>query len=132
MASPHVEAFQRGADAINRLDADALAELVHEDAVFEPIRAATEGAYIGPEGIRRFIADTEETFDVFEATLDEVSDAGNGRVLAIGKIRMRGRGSGFENDVTTAAVAEFRDGLLTRYKDYGDPTLARQAAGGDW
>ncbi len=130
MPSAHVEAFQRGADAINRLDADSLAELVHEDAVFEPLRAATEGAYIGPEGMRRFIADTVETFDVFEPTLDEVRDLGGGRVLAIGKIRMRGRGSGFENDVMTAAVAEFRDGLLARYKDYGDPTLARQAAAG--
>ena len=48
MSSAEVEAFLRGADAINRLDADALAAAVHEDAVFEPLRAATEGAYIGP------------------------------------------------------------------------------------
>jgi ketosteroid isomerase-like protein len=130
MSSGAVQAFERGADAINRLDADALAELVHDDGVFEPLRAATEGAYVGPDGMRRFVADTVETFDVFEATLEEVRDLGDGRVLAIGTIRMRGRGSGFENDVTTAAVAEFRDGLLTRYKDYGDPKLARQAAAG--
>jgi ketosteroid isomerase-like protein len=118
MTTADIEAFERGADAINRLDADALAELVHEDAVFEPLRAATEGAYIGPEGMRRFVRDTVETFDVFAATFDEVKDLGDGRVLGIGKIRMRGRGSGFENDVTTAIVAEF----------LGDPKLARQAA----
>jgi ketosteroid isomerase-like protein len=129
MPSTAVEAFQRGADAISRLDAEELAELIHEDGVFEPLRAATEGAYIGPDGMRRFVADTVETFDVFEPTLDEVEDLGDGRVLAIGTIRMRGRGSGFENAVTTAAVAEFRDGRLARYKDYGDPKLARQAAG---
>ena len=132
MSSPAVQAFERGADAINRLDADALAELVHDDGVFEPLRAATEGAYVGPDGMRRFVADTVETFDVFEATLEEVSDLADGKVLGVGTIRMRGRGSGFENDVTTAAVAQFRDGLLTRYKDYGDPKLARQAAANDW
>jgi ketosteroid isomerase-like protein len=132
MSSAEVEAFERGADAINRLDADELADLVHENGVFEPLRAATEGAYIGPEGMRRFVADTIEAFDVFDVTLDEVTGLGNGRVLAIGTIRMRGRGSGFENDVTTAAVAEFRDGRLARYKDFGDPRLARQAAAGDW
>jgi ketosteroid isomerase-like protein len=132
MSSADVEAFERGADAINRLDADALSALVHEDAVFEPLRAATEGAYIGPEGMRRFIADTVETFDVFEPALTEVDDLGDGRVLAVGTIRMRGRGSGLEDDVTTAAIAEFRDGLLVRYKDYGDPKLARQAAASDW
>lgn len=128
MSTADIEAFERGADAINRLDADALAELVHEDAVFEPLRAATEGAYIGPEGMRRFVRDTVETFDVFAATFDEVKDLRDGRVLGIGKIRMRGRGSGFENDVTTAIVAEFRGGRLARFKDYGDPKLARQAA----
>lgn len=132
MSSPAVQAFERGADAINRLDADALAELVHDDGVFEPLRAATEGAYVGPDGMRRFVADTVETFDVFEATLEEVSDLADGKVLGVGTIRMRGRGSGFENDVRTAAVAQFRDGLLTRYKDYGDPELARQAAANDW
>jgi ketosteroid isomerase-like protein len=132
MSSTDLEAFNRGTDAINRLDADALAQLIHEDGVFEPLRAATEGAYIGPEGMRRFVADTIETFDVFEPRLDEVRDLGEGRILAIGTIRMRGRGSGFENDVKTAAVAEFREGRLARYKDYGDPELARQAAANDW
>ena len=132
MSSAAVEAFERGTDAINRLDADALADMIHDDGIFEPLRAATEGAYIGPEGMRRFVADTIETFDVFEPRLDEVRDLGDGRVLAIGTIRMRGRGSGLEDDVKTAAVAEFRDGRLTRYRDYGDPELARQAAAGDW
>jgi ketosteroid isomerase-like protein len=131
MSSAEVEAFERGADAINRLDAAELAELIHEDGVFEPLRAATEGAYIGPDGMRRFVADTVEAFDVFEATFHEVSDLGDGRVLAVGTIRMRGRGSGFEHDVTTAALAQFRDGRLARYRDYGDAELARQAAG-DW
>jgi ketosteroid isomerase-like protein len=129
MAAEHVEAFLRGVDAINRVDAAAVLEVVHEETVFEPLRSATEGAFVGPEGMRRFLADTAETFDLFKATYTDVRDLGGGRLLAIGTIRMRGRGSGVESDVPSAAIVEFRDGLLSRYKDYGAARLALQMAG---
>jgi ketosteroid isomerase-like protein len=126
--SEHVELFLRGTDAINRLDAAALMEMVDERSVFEPLRSATEGAFVGPEGMRRFLADTAETFDLFKATYPDVRDLGDGRLLAIGTIRMRGRESGVETDVATAAIVEFRDGVLVRYKDYGEAQLALKAA----
>jgi ketosteroid isomerase-like protein len=129
MAPDDVEVFLRGVDAINRLDATAVLEVVHEDAVFEPLRSATEGAFVGPEGMRRFLADTAETFELFKATYTDIRDLGGGRLVAIGTIRMRGRGSGVESDVPSAAIVEFHDGLLARYKDYGDARIARQVAG---
>jgi ketosteroid isomerase-like protein len=127
MAREDVEAFRRGTELINAGD-PAAADEVHEDAVFEPLRAQMEGAYIGREGMLRFLRDTEEAFEMFTASYPDVQDLGNGRLLAIGTIRMRGRGSAVESDVVTAAVVEFRDGLMARYKDYGDPRLAKQAA----
>jgi ketosteroid isomerase-like protein len=129
MAPEHVEVFLRGVDAINRLDATAVLEVVHEDSVFEPLRSATEGAFVGPEGMRRFLADTAETFELFKATYTDIRDLGGGRLVAIGTIRMRGRGSGVESDVPSAALVEFRDGLLLRYKDYSDARVALQVAG---
>ena len=84
---------------------------------------------MGPEGMRRFLADTADTFDLFKATYTDIRDLGDGRLVAIGTIRMRGRGSGVESDVASAAIVEFRDGLLARYKDYGDARLALQMAG---
>ena len=126
--SEHISLFLRGTDAINRLDAAALMQMVDERSVFEPLRSATEGAFVGPEGMRRFLADTAETFDLFKATYPEVRDLGDGRLLAIGTIRMRGRESGVETDVATAAIVEFRDGVLVRYKDYGKAQLALKAA----
>jgi ketosteroid isomerase-like protein len=59
----------------------------------------------------------------------DIRDLGDGRLLAIGTIRIRGRESQAESDVITAAVVEFRDGRLARYKDYGDKRLALEAAG---
>ena len=131
MNSPeHIELFLRGTDAMNRLDADTLLAMVDEETVFEPLRAQTEGAFIGPHGMRRFLADTAETFDLFKATYPDIRDLGDGRLLALGTLRVRGRTSGVESDVPLAVVAEFRGGRLVRFKDYGDERLALEAAGG--
>ena len=130
LATPdHIELFLRGMDAMNRMDAPVLLALVDDDSVFEPLRSATEGAFIGAEGMRRFLADTAEAFDLFKASYTDLRDLGDGRLLAIGKLRMRGRASRLESDIPTAAIAEFRDGVLVRYKDYGDARLALEAAG---
>jgi ketosteroid isomerase-like protein len=124
----HVEAFRRGAAALEDNDMSAIAEFVHPDLVFEPQRAATEGAYTGLEGIRRFAADTHETFGVFKPQLSDVRDLGDD-VLAIGTITVRGSGSGLETEIPAAIVATYRDGLLWRYKDYGEAEAALRAAG---
>jgi ketosteroid isomerase-like protein len=128
MSRENVEAFQRGADAISRGDVVDIPQLVHPDAVFEPLRSATEGPYVGHEGMRRFIADTEEMFQLFRISYTDVRDLGD-RLVAIGSIRMRARESGVETDVPSAAVVDYVDGLLWRYKDYGQARLALEAAG---
>jgi len=128
MSQENVEAFRRGADAISRGDVVDIPQLVHPDAVFEPLRSATEGPYVGHEGMRRFIADTEEMFEVFQISYTDIRDLGD-RLVAIGSIRMRGRESGVETDVPSAAIVEYVDGLLFRYKDYGQARLALDAAG---
>jgi ketosteroid isomerase-like protein len=126
---PHIEAFLRGVDAINRLDAHAVLALTHEECVFEPLRSQTEGAFVGHDGMRRFLADTALTFEMFKATYTDLRDLGDERLLAIGKIRMRGRESGVETDVVSAAIVEFRDGRMLSYRDHSDPQLALQVAG---
>jgi ketosteroid isomerase-like protein len=126
---PHNEAFLRGVDAVNRGDDAAVFQFVDDDTVFEPLRSATEGAFVGVAGMRRFLADTAETFELFKVIYDDVRDLGDNRFLAIGTIRMRGRGSGFENDVPTAAIIEFREnGVMRHYHDYGDARRALQEA----
>jgi ketosteroid isomerase-like protein len=128
MSQENLDAFRRGTDAISRGEVIDIPQLVHPEAVFEPLRSGTEGAFVGHEGMRRFIEDTEEMFELFQINYTDIRDLGD-RLLAIGSIRMRSRGSGVEADVRSAAVAEYRDGLLWRYKDYGDARTALSAAG---
>jgi hypothetical protein len=126
MSKEIVDAFRRGTEAINAGGLEI--ESIHPDVVFEPLRSRTEGAFVGHDGMHRFIADTKDMFELFHASYPDIRDLGD-RVLAIGSIRMRSKLSGVETDVPTAVIAEFRDGLLWRFKDYGDARSALRAAG---
>lgn len=128
MSQQNVDAFRRVTAAVNRGDVEAALVEIHQELVFEPQRAATEGAYRGHEGLRRFFADTAATFELFRTEYLEVRDLGD-RVLGIGSIRLCGRGSGVETDVPTAFVVEYRDELIWRAKDYREARLAIEAAG---
>ena len=123
-----MDIFLRGTEAMNagRLELES----IHPEVVFEPLRSRTEGAFVGHEGMRRFMADTEDMFEVFHASYPDVRDLGE-RVLAIGSIRIRAKVSGVETDVLSAVVTEFRDGLVWRFKDYGDARSALRAALGE-
>ena len=53
----------------------------------------------------------------------------DGRLLSIGRIRVRGRSGEAETVVKTAGIASFRDGRMLSWHDYGDVDVARAEAG---
>jgi ketosteroid isomerase-like protein len=128
MSEENVELFRRGTDALERGDMALVEELVDPDVIFEPLRAPVSGTYRGHEGIRQFIADTAESFDVFRFDRPEIRDLGD-RVLAIGTLHIRAREGGIETDVPTAGIATYRNGRLIHWKDFGDRRKALEAAG---
>jgi ketosteroid isomerase-like protein len=129
VAADNVELFMRGARVFGQGDVDEALKLCSDEIEFYALRSATEGPYRGHDGIRAFLADTQESFDVFEPEYDDVRDLGDGRVLGLGAIRIRGRGSGVETDVPSAIVVTFSGGRMTQFKDYGDRKKALEAAG---
>jgi len=129
MSQENVEAFLEGNEAMRRGDVEALLGWVDEECVFLAARSAVEGAYRGHDGIRRFMADNAENFEKFEPDYPDVRDLGN-RVLAIGTIHVRGRGSGVETDIPAAGIATFNEeGRLIRWEDFRERHLALEAAG---
>lgn len=129
MPSDNLELFNRAVRAVNEDDERALLELITDDAEIFALRSVTEGPYIGPEGLRAFLADNRESFDLFRLNYEDVRDLGDGRVLAIGKVRIRGKGSGVETDVPSAQVITIRDGRIAHLHDYRDADKALEAAG---
>lgn len=123
------ELFLAAVDAVNRADMGKVAEVVHPEIVFHPIRAPVSGDYYGVRGIEKFLADNAETFDMFEASYHEMRLLYDGRLFAAGKVRIRGRGGHVETVVETAGYATFRDGLVAGWHDYGDRAAALAALG---
>jgi ketosteroid isomerase-like protein len=128
MSAENVRAFERAVEAVNRGDAEAALSIVSDDGVMLAARSPVEGAYRGHDGFRAWFADNAENFEVFQVTMAELRDLGD-RVLAIGSIRIRGRGSGVETDIPTAGIASFDDGKLTRWEDFRERSRAIEAAG---
>jgi ketosteroid isomerase-like protein len=129
MSSQDVEVVRRTVAAFGAGDHDALFDLMSEDVEFFALRSATEGTFRGHDGLRAFLADNRESFEIFEPLHDEFRDLGDGRVLAFGTIRIRGRGSGVETEVPSAVLVTVRGGRVAYFKDYGDRDAALAAAG---
>ena len=130
MSQENVEVFRRATDALERggFDDALIEELIDPDVIFEPLRAPVSGIHRGHEGIRQFIADTAESFDVFRFDRSDIRDLGD-RVLAIGTLHIRAKQGGVETDAPTAGIATYRDGRLIHWKDFGDRMKALEAAG---
>jgi ketosteroid isomerase-like protein len=129
MSQENMRLFEQGKDALDRGDMEAFLSLVDEDVVWIAARSAVEGAYHGHDGVRKFFADNEENFEVFEADWREVRDVDDERILAIGRIHLRGRGSTVETDIPVAGIFTFKRGKLVRWEDFRDRAHALQAAG---
>jgi ketosteroid isomerase-like protein len=129
MSRENVEAFLEINEAMRRGDVEAVLRWVDEEGVFLAARSAVEGAYRGHDGVRRFMADSAENFEKFEPDYPDVRDLGD-RVLAIGTIHVRGRGSGVETDISAAGIATFNgEGRLVRWEDFRERHVALEAAG---
>jgi ketosteroid isomerase-like protein len=84
-------------------------------------------AYHGHEGLRRWWANVDATFEEFEASIDEVRDEGD-VVLALGRLRARFR-SGITLDTEVGWVFRFSNGLAVWGRAYQSHADALQAAG---
>ena len=126
MSQENVETVRRLIDAGQRDDIPAALDCLDPDLEWIPLRAATEGAYQGHRGYEKFVADTRESFEIFEPRF-EFRDLGD-RVLAWGAIHVRGSGSGVEMDVPVGGIFDFRNGRIARWQDFGSKERAFEVA----
>jgi ketosteroid isomerase-like protein len=127
MSEAHREVVKRGLDAFNSGDVEMLLPDLDPDIEFIPRRAPVQGAYRGHEGVREFFADNAENLDEFRVHLDEVIDLGS-RVVGVGTVSIRGKGSGVEVTAPTATVITFREGKIVRFEECGEREQALAVA----
>ena len=78
--------------------------------------------------MREGIRDGEEAFSEIQATPSELRDLGE-RVVAIGRLRARGKESGAITESAIAWIVKFDGGKVIRVREYLDPKEALAAAG---
>src|SRR4029453_2165309 len=112
MSREHVDAVHRNVDAWHRGDLSAWLDTAHPESewVSEVARrmAGSDGVYRGHGGLRRYWGDVHSVGDV-KVQLDEVRGLGD-TILAIGRTRALGEGSGIDLDGPIALVYEFEEG----------------------
>jgi ketosteroid isomerase-like protein len=133
MSQENVEVVRRCVEAIPRDMGDDLEELLsHVDLDGELHSAIVGGAegnvYRGHDGFRRWVADSFESFEEVRNDWSEFRDLG-GRVLALGHVKARGRGSGMELDSPMGWVFTVRRGKVVKAEGYLGRSEALEAVG---
>src|SRR4029453_17644639 len=119
MSQENVETFKRAIDAYNSRDIEAMVEEVDPEVEWRP--AWGEAAvYRGHEGVRKLFRELDDVLDELHLEYSETRDLGD-RVVAIGRVRMRGRGSGAETESPLATVVDLKNGKAIRVRTYLNP-----------
>jgi ketosteroid isomerase-like protein len=116
-------------DAFNEGDLDGFLSTCDEQIEFVPLRSAIEGPYHGHAGIRKWWADTSESWEMFNVEVETVRDVGEGKLVAVGVIHAQGKGGGVPLDIPTSWVMEMRNGRGIRAEFFFDQQGAFEAAG---
>ncbi len=128
MSRENVEVVRAAMEAFNRRDGVGFAAFLTADAEIVPVRAALEGTvYRGSDAAAQYCAAVDESWENLTWEVEEIRDGG-GWVLALGRIRGRGRSSGAAIDARAGWVVPFREGLVTSFQTYPDRAEALKAA----
>lgn len=128
MASDDLATVRGYLEALNAGDVDGVMERCTEDFELRPPSAPLEGAYVGREGVRRYLADIGEASEDFRLEAREMDDRGAGVVVAelLGTGSSRSLGVLGELPVTT--VYELVAGRVRRASAFPDRPDALAAA----
>jgi ketosteroid isomerase-like protein len=130
MSQANVEIAKRVVDAFNRRDVEGFFALAVPDFEWFPAMAGTVegGGYRGREGIEAYLADIGEAWEEYRVLAEEFRDLDD-RVVMLGRIEGRGRGSRAWIDSPTGTIFEFLGGKMSRLRTYLDHGEALRAAG---
>jgi ketosteroid isomerase-like protein len=130
MSQENVDLVRGALEAFPRGDVDEM--LSYLDPELEWHSAIVGGAegnvYRGHEGFRRWYADSFESFEELTNEWSEFRDLGD-RVLALGRVKARGRESGVEVDSPMGWVFTVRRGMAVKAEGFLSREEALEAAG---
>jgi ketosteroid isomerase-like protein len=127
---PRIAKAEEAYASLNAGDVDAALERMDPNVVFDWSRSKSpyRGVYEGRDAVRRLFEELRESFDQMQYVTEDWIPAGE-RLVRIGGVRGRGRGSGVEVAMVGGQVIEFTDGPASRVTLYQTAEEALEAAG---
>ena len=130
MSQENVEIVREALAAFAPNTRDHALALADPDIVIDATRNVfNAGTYVGLDGVRKMFAGMDETWDEMRVEPHEFLDAGE-RVVVIGKLIGKGKGSGVEVERFNGQVWTVRDRLVSRLEvGFTDRASVLEAAG---
>jgi uncharacterized protein len=130
MSQENVELVRHFFAAHDRDGPDGLAEFWHPDINWRAAEGALDdvGLMEGPDAMRDYYRQWEETFEEIRAEVEELIDAGD-QVVALVRAIGRMKDSDAEIDIRYAIVFTIRDGKIAQGREYFTREQALEAAG---
>jgi ketosteroid isomerase-like protein len=127
MSEANVETAKRAMDSYNTRDLDY--ELLTPDFEWTTAMAGVDNEVMqGREGVDNYYESLDAVWEHVRVFEGEWRDLGD-RVLWLGQMEGRGRGSGATVVSPAASIYEFRDGRISRLRSFLDHGEALRAAG---
>src|SRR3954454_2636115 len=119
MPHENVELAREVMDALSRRDYDRLVTLADPEVEWRSFFAGLGegGVYRGIHGMRRYVDDLADAWEVVRADVDDMVGVGN-VVLLVGRIHYRGKGSGAEDETPAGWMLKFRQGKVVRFRAF--------------
>ncbi len=131
MAESELALVRRAWDRWLAGDLDGIFELYSDDIYWDMthFRDWPEPVYRGKDGVRRFLDEWLEVLEDYEAGVDEMMAAPDGRIVILAWQRGRGHTSGLKVEWQWAQINSIEDGLIVRIDNYDDRAAALREAG---
>lgn len=128
MSVSNVELVRLAVEAANHRDVATLDAIWSEQAAFHSTFAASEGrVFRGRQGIRDYFATLGEVFEDIRIETEEITEAGEDRLVVVVRVTGRGKGSGAKVEQRNGQVWTFADGKIARVDSYLSQSEALEA-----
>jgi ketosteroid isomerase-like protein len=117
-------------DALSQGDFDRLVAMTDPEVEWRSFFAelGREGVYRGADGMRRYVDDLADAWEIVRADVDDGVAVGDVALL-VGRIHYRGKGSGAEDETPAGWILKFRHGKVLRFRAFRDPGHVLETAG---